>query len=103
MINYIIGSLVVKDPTYVVVETNGGVGYEAKVSLATYTAIKDLDKVKLYTHLHVKEDAHTLYGFSEPSEKMRFLDLTSISGVHEHRLDDSFIAFSRRIAVGHCK
>jgi holliday junction DNA helicase RuvA len=81
MINYLIGKLVVKDPTYVVVETSGGVGYEAKISLATYAAIKDLDTVKLYTHLHVKEDAHTLYGFSAQSEKVRFLDLTSISGV----------------------
>lgn len=80
MINYLEGSLVVKDPTYVVIDVNG-VGYEAKISLITYSAIKSLDKTKLYTHLHIKEDAHTLYGFSEPSEKRRFLDLISISGV----------------------
>ncbi len=80
MINYLEGKLAVKDPTYVVVDING-VGYEAKISLITYSAIKSLDKAKLYTHLHIKEDAHTLYGFSEESEKRRFLDLISISGV----------------------
>ncbi|WP_258105466.1 Holliday junction branch migration protein RuvA [Marinoscillum sp. MHG1-6] len=81
MINYLKGRLVKKDPTHVVVETNGGVGYEAKISLATYGAIKNLNDVLLFTHLHVKEDAHTLYGFAEESEKIRFLDLISISGV----------------------
>ena len=81
MINYLIGKLVVKDPTYVVVETKGGVGYEAKISLATYGALKDLEEIQLFTHLHVKEDAHTLYGFAEPGEKKRFIDLISISGV----------------------
>ncbi len=80
MINYLSGKLVVKDPTYVVVDV-GGVGYEAKISLSTFGAVKNLDTVKLFTHLHIKEDAHTLYGFSEPSEKKRFLDLISISGV----------------------
>ena len=80
MINYLSGKLVVKDPTYVVVDV-GGVGYEAKISLSTFGSVKNLDSVKLYTHLHIKEDAHTLYGFYEPSEKKRFLDLISISGV----------------------
>tara|TARA_Y100001972_G_C7662273_1_gene334229 strand:- start:2476 stop:3069 length:594 start_codon:yes stop_codon:yes gene_type:complete len=80
MINYLSGKLVVKDPTYVVVDI-GGVGYEAKISLNTFASVKNHDSVKLYTHLHIKEDAHTLYGFYEPSEKKRFLDLISISGV----------------------
>ncbi|XOV92006.1 MAG: Holliday junction branch migration protein RuvA [Bacteroidota bacterium] len=80
MINYLSGRLVIKDPTYVVVDV-GGIGYEAKISLSTYASVKNLDTVKLHTHLHIKEDAHTLYGFFEPSEKKRFLDLISISGV----------------------
>ncbi len=80
MINYLSGKLVVKDPTYVVVDV-GGVGYEAKISLNTFASVKNLDTVKLFTHLHIKEDAHTLFGFYEPSEKKRFLDLISISGV----------------------
>lgn len=80
MINYLEGRLAVKDPTYVVIDV-GGVGYEAKISLITYTAIKNLDRCKLFTHLNIREDAHTLFGFSEESEKRRFLDLISISGV----------------------
>lgn len=80
MINYLEGKLAVKDPTYVVIDING-VGYEAKISLITYSAIKGKDQCKLYTHLSIREDAHTLFGFSEESEKRRFLDLISISGV----------------------
>lgn len=80
MISYLEGELVVKDPTHVVIDING-IGYEAKISLSTYSAVKSLDRVKLYTHLHIKEDAHTLYGFFEASEKKRFLELISISGV----------------------
>lgn len=80
MINYLQGKLAVKDPTYVVIDVNG-VGYEAKISLITYAVIKNLDSTKIFTHLHIKEDAHTLFGFSEESEKKRFLDLISISGV----------------------
>lgn len=80
MINYLKGTLVVKDPTHVVVDVNG-IGYEAKISLNTYSAIKTMDSAKIFTHLHIKEDAHTLYGFSDEAEKKRFLDLISISGV----------------------
>ncbi len=80
MINYLSGKLVVKDPTYLVIDVNG-VGYEAKISLATYSAIKELEQAKILTHFHVKEDAHTLFGFAEESEKKRFRDLISISGV----------------------
>lgn len=80
MIHYIQGKLAVVDPTYVVVDING-MGYEAKISLITYSAIKDRQQAKLYTHLHIKEDAHTLFGFADQAEKRRFLDLISISGV----------------------
>lgn len=80
MINYLEGKLTIKDPTYVVLDIQG-IGYEVKISLITYSAIKNLERTRLYTHLSIKEDAHTLYGFSEISEKRRFLDLISISGV----------------------
>ncbi len=80
MIAYIKGKLTVKDPTYVVIETNG-IGYHAKISLCTFSVIKDLKDTLLYTFLHVKEDAHTLYGFASEKEKNTFLDLTSISGI----------------------
>ncbi|MDA0193860.1 MAG: Holliday junction branch migration protein RuvA [Bacteroidetes bacterium] len=80
MISYLEGKLVSKEPGIAIMDVNG-VGYEVRISLNTYSTIKDLDKSKLHTHLHIKEDAHTLYGFSDPKEKKRFLDLISISGV----------------------
>ncbi len=80
MIHYLKGKLTYIDPTIAVIDIQG-VGYEAKISLITYSAIKTQQEVKLYTHLHIKEDAHTLFGFFELSEKKRFLDMISISGV----------------------
>ncbi|WP_315821094.1 Holliday junction branch migration protein RuvA [Paraflavitalea speifideaquila] len=62
------------------VEANG-VGYELHISLHTYSAIQEQDKGLLYTHLHIREDAHILYGFSEVAEKDLFLMLISVSGV----------------------
>ncbi|MDX2189629.1 MAG: Holliday junction branch migration protein RuvA [Bacteroidota bacterium] len=59
----------------------GGVGYEIRISLTTYSAVKDLKETRLYTYLSVREDAHILFGFYEPNEKKVFLDLVSISGV----------------------
>ncbi len=80
MITYLEGKISTKEPAFVVIDVNG-IGYEVKITLNTFTAIKELDRCKLHTHLHIKEDAHTLYGFSDPKEKTRFLDLISISGV----------------------
>lgn len=80
MINYLEGQLNFLDPTYAIIDV-GGVGYENKITLNTYSAIKGKDKVKLFTHLSIREDAHTLFGFFERSEKKRFLELISISGV----------------------
>lgn len=80
MISYIEGEITVKEPTHIVIETHG-LGYEVKISLSTYQVIKDLNRYKIHTHLHIKEDAHTLYGFYNTAEKRLFLDLISISGV----------------------
>jgi Holliday junction DNA helicase RuvA len=80
MIGYLKGNLTFKDPTFVIIDVNG-VGYEVKISLATFSKVKDLDTCLLHTHLHVKEDAHTLYGFFGKEEKIMFLQLISISGV----------------------
>lgn len=79
MITHIIGKLVEKTPTYVVVDVNG-IGYKIKISLQTFSAI-DSDLCKLYTHLSVKEDSHTLFGFFEESERHLFRNLISVSGV----------------------
>ena len=80
MIAFIRGNFVYKTPTVVHVEA-GGVGYELLISLHTYSAIQEHDKGMLYTYLHIREDAHILYGFSEVAEKELFLMLISVSGV----------------------
>jgi Holliday junction DNA helicase RuvA len=80
MIAYLRGKLAYKDPTFVIIDV-GGMGYEVKISLSTYSFVKDKEDVLLQTYLHIKEDAHTLFGFGDISERKRFLDLISISGV----------------------
>ena len=81
MIDYIKGLIVVKNPTYVVVETSGGVGYRLQISLNTYSRIQALEQVQLLSYLHIKEDGHTLYGFAEEGERSLFILLISVSGV----------------------
>lgn len=80
MIAYVNGRLVYKDPTFVIIDV-GGIGYQVKISLQTYSQIKDEEQIRLLTFLHIKEDAHTLYGFKEEAEKRLFLLLISINGV----------------------
>ncbi|MDB5201473.1 MAG: Holliday junction helicase subunit RuvA [Ferruginibacter sp.] len=80
MYAYLEGKLSYKSPAQVYLDVNG-VGYEVNISLNTYSAIQGLEKAKLFTHLQVKEDAHTLYGFFEQSEKEMFVMLISVSGV----------------------
>jgi Holliday junction DNA helicase RuvA len=80
MYAYIDGKLSFKCPTYVVIEA-GGVGYHINISLNTFSSIQDQERCKLYTWLHVKEDAHTLYGFADEGERRLFLHLISVSGI----------------------
>ena len=80
MITHIQGKLVEKNPTDVVIDCNG-VGYFLNISLHTYSQIPDKEHLKLYTYLLVREDAHTLYGFSTISEREIFKLLISVSGV----------------------
>lgn len=81
MIAYIDGKLTYKDPTFVIIDVQG-VGYQLRISLSTYTALKDsAERCRLHTYLHIKEDAHTLYGFFEAEEKKLFLLLLSVSGI----------------------
>ena len=80
MFAYLKGKLAHKDPTYVIIDV-GGVGYEVKISLHTFSKVKDQENVQLFTHFHVKEDAQILFGFADTHEKQVFLHLISISGV----------------------
>jgi Holliday junction DNA helicase RuvA len=80
MYAYIKGRLTYKSPTMVYVES-GGIGYTIHISLNTYGRLEDLDNVRLFTHLHVKEDDLSLYGFFEEEEKRLFELLISVSGI----------------------
>ena len=80
MITQIKGRLVEKSPTELVVDCNG-VGYSINISLYTFSQLNDEENIKLFTHLIVKEDSHTLFGFSTKSERELFKLLISVSGV----------------------
>lgn len=80
MITHIQGKLVEKNLTDVVIDCNG-VGYLINISLHTYSQIPDGDFLKLYTYLQVKEDSHSLFGFSSKAERDIFKLLISVSGV----------------------
>lgn len=80
MIAYLAGKFSYKNPAVVFVDVNG-VGYEVNISLNTWSHIQNLSQGKLYTHLQVKEDSHTLYGFFDIAEKEMFIMLISVSGV----------------------
>ena len=80
MIAHIQGKISEKTPAYIVIDCNG-VGYGIQISLNTFEQISTLTEVKLLTHLSIKEDSHTLYGFADDEEKQLFLQLISVSGV----------------------
>lgn len=80
MITQIKGRLVEKNPTYVVVDCNG-LGYFLHISLNTFSALPNEENVLLYTHLSIREDAHTLFGFISKVEREVFKLLISVSGV----------------------
>jgi holliday junction DNA helicase RuvA len=80
MYAYIDGKLVFKNAAFVVIDA-GGVGYHINISLNTYSKLGANERCKLFTWLHVKEDAHTLYGFIDEGERRLFLHLISISGI----------------------
>ena len=80
MITQIRGRLVEKNPTYVVVDCSG-VGYLLHISLQTFSALPEDENVRLFAHLSVREDAHTLYGFMSKTEREVFKLLISVSGV----------------------
>lgn len=80
MITHIEGKLVEKTPTHVIIDCNG-IGYFINISLHTFSQIPDQEAIKIFTHLQVKEDSHTLYGFISASEREIFRLLISVSGI----------------------
>ena len=80
MITHIKGKLVEKNPSFVVIDCNG-IGYMIRISLHTFSQLHDSELCSLYTHLSVKEDSHSLYGFFDRSERELFRLLISVSGI----------------------
>ena len=81
MINFIEGKVVDKQEDYVVIENNQ-IGYEIYVSSFTQnTLIYQNEMARLFTHMNVREDGITLYGFATKEEKDMFLKLISVSGI----------------------
>jgi Holliday junction DNA helicase RuvA len=80
MFAYIDGKLVFKCAAYVIIEA-GGVGYHINISIHTYSKLPEGERCKLYVWQHIKEDAHTLYGFADEGERRVFLHLISVSGI----------------------
>lgn len=80
MITQIEGNIIEKTPTYVIIDCMG-VGYQAHISLNTFSKIPSSGKCKLFTLLIIREDAHLLYGFADKHERHLFELLTSVSGV----------------------
>ena len=80
MITQLKGRMVEKSPTEVVIDCNG-VGYLVNISLNTFSKLSDSENISLFTHLQVKEDSHTLFGFFEKTERDLFRQLISVSGI----------------------
>ena len=81
MIHHLRGQLIEKNPTYVVIDCNG-VGYFLHISLHTFALLRNASEaISIYTHLQVKEDSQTLFGFMEKSERELFRLLISVSGI----------------------
>ena len=64
MISYIYGEIKELTPTYIILDCNG-MGYFLNISLTTFSKVESCkdDRIKIFTHLHIREDAHTLFGF----------------------------------------
>ena len=81
MYEYIKGQLSSKNPTQVVIDV-GGVGYRLNVPVSTFERLPDIgSEAKLFTYLHVREDALRLYAFATEGERALFEMLNSVSGI----------------------
>ena len=81
MIGRLRGVLAWKQPPYLLIDAHG-VGYELEASLTTFQTLPEIGaEVTLLTHLAVREDAHTLYGFASPAERSLFRNLIRVTGI----------------------
>lgn len=81
MIGRLRGSLLLKQPPQLLLEV-GGVGYEVEAPMSTFYVLPEVGaEVVLHTHLHIREDAHQLFGFAAESERALFRELLKVNGV----------------------
>ena len=80
MIAYIQGKITFKSPTAIIIQANG-IGYWVEVTVTTANQLVLGQEAQILTHLIIREDAHTLYGFLSPQEKEMFAHLIAVSGV----------------------
>jgi Holliday junction DNA helicase RuvA len=81
MIGYLRGTLLDKQPPYLLLDVQG-VGYELQAPMTTFYELPATGgTVALYTHLAVREDAHQLYGFAKAGERDLFRHLLRVNGV----------------------
>lgn len=81
MISHLEGTLVEKNPTRIVVDV-GGVGYDVFIPLSSYDRLPEAgERCRILTHHHVREDAHTLFGFATEAERDLFRRLLDVSGI----------------------
>ncbi|MDX1912185.1 MAG: Holliday junction branch migration protein RuvA [Saprospiraceae bacterium] len=80
MYAYLKGEITYRSPAFITLEVNG-IGFHLNIPLSTYTALQGQEKATVYTHLMVKEDAHTLYGFATQVERGMFVQLIGVTGV----------------------
>ena len=81
MIARLAGTLIHKQPPLMVIDV-AGVGYEVEAPLSVFYDLPELGQaVVILTHLSIKDDSHTLYGFSSEAERTLFRQLLKISGI----------------------
>ena len=81
MIGLLRGRILSKQPPQLLLDVHG-VGYEVDVPMTTFYTLPEVgEEVTLHTHLVVREDAHTLYGFSRPADRLLFRHLLKVNGV----------------------
>mgnify|MGYP003490599425 CR=1 FL=1 len=80
MIGCLIGEVFALEAPTALINVNG-VGYEVDTPLSTFCQLQKGQKVTLWTHLVVREDAQQLFGFLEPQEKLIFRTLLKVTGV----------------------
>ncbi len=80
MYAYLKGEITYRSPAFITLEVNG-IGFHVNIPLSTYTALQGQERSTVYTHLIVKEDSHTLYGFATQVERGMFVNLIGVTGV----------------------